>query len=40
MRGKLDIIGVLVLLLVTGLAGGITRDVLIGALPPDAIKDW
>lgn len=40
MREKLDFIGVLARSLVTGLAGGIIRDVLIGALPPDAIKDW
>ena len=40
MRERLDFIGVLVLSLVTGLAGGIIRDVLIGAVPPDGIKDW
>lgn len=37
---RLDIFGVLVLAFVTGNAGGITRDLLIGAVPPAAIDDW
>ena len=39
-KHKLDLFGVLVLCFVTGTLGGITRDVLIGALPPAAISDW
>ncbi len=37
---RLDVFGVLVLAFVTGNAGGITRDLLIGAVPPSAISDW
>ena len=37
---KLDLFGVLVLSFAAGNAGGITRDVLIGAVPPGAISDW
>src|SRR5574337_946394 len=36
---RLDIFGVLVLSFVAGNAGGITRDVLIGAIPPAALRD-
>jgi uncharacterized membrane protein YeiH len=39
-KNKLDPFGVGVLAFVAGNAGGVTRDVLIGALPPAAIKDW
>jgi len=39
-RRKLDLFGVLVLAFVAATAGGITRDVLIGATPPAAILDW
>jgi uncharacterized membrane protein YeiH len=39
-KHKLDAFGVLVLCFVTGNAGGITRDVMIGALPPAAINEW
>jgi uncharacterized membrane protein YeiH len=39
-RRRLDLFGVLVLSFAAGSAGGITRDVLIGALPPVAIRDW
>lgn len=39
-RHKLDLFGVLVLSFVAATAGGITRDVLIGATPPAAILDW
>jgi uncharacterized membrane protein YeiH len=37
---RLDIFGVLVLSFAAGNAGGITRDLLIGAVPPAAIADW
>lgn len=37
---RLDVFGVLVLSFAAGNAGGITRDVLIGATPPAAIADW
>ena len=36
----LDIFGVLVLSFAAGNVGGITRDLLIGAVPPAAISDW
>lgn len=39
-KRKLDLFGVLVLSFVAGNAGGITRDVLIGAVPPGAVNDW
>ena len=39
-KHRLDAFGVLVLCFVTGNAGGITRDVMIGALPPAAINEW
>ena len=39
-RRKLDLFGVLVLSFAAGNSGGITRDVLIGAVPPNAISDW
>ena len=38
-RAKLDVFGVVVLAVVVGLAGGVTRDVLIG-IPPAAFRDW
>jgi uncharacterized membrane protein YeiH len=37
---KLDLFGVLVLAFCAGSAGGILRDLLIGAVPPAAIRDW
>ena len=37
---SLDIVGVVVLAVITALGGGIIRDVLIGSLPPAAFKDW
>jgi uncharacterized membrane protein YeiH len=37
---RLDLFGVLVLSLAAGNAGGIARDLLIGAVPPAAISDW
>jgi uncharacterized membrane protein YeiH len=39
-KHRLDAFGILVLCFVTGNAGGITRDVLIGAIPPAAISEW
>lgn len=39
-QGNLDILGVLVLAFATALGGGIIRDVLIGAVPPNSIRDW
>ena len=39
-RHKLDIFGILVLSFAAGNAGGVTRDLLIGAVPPAAINDW
>jgi uncharacterized membrane protein YeiH len=40
MAGDLDLFGVLVLAFVTALGGGIIRDLLIGAAPPSALRDW
>lgn len=37
---RLDIVGVLTLGMITALGGGIIRDVLIGAIPPAAFRDW
>lgn len=37
--GGFDLLGVAVLAFATALAGGIVRDVLLGALPPNAIAD-
>lgn len=39
-RHKLDLFGVLVLSFAAANTGGITRDILIGAVPPGAISDW
>jgi uncharacterized membrane protein YeiH len=39
-KHRLDVFGVSVLAFVAGNAGGMTRDVLIGAVPPAAITDW
>lgn len=40
MKRGLDLFGILVLSFVAGNFGGITRDVLIGSVPPAAISDW
>ncbi len=40
LRRRLDLFGVLVLSFVAGNFGGITRDLMIGAVPPEAINDW
>jgi uncharacterized membrane protein YeiH len=39
-RRRLDLFGVLVLSFVAGNFGGITRDLMINAIPPAAIGDW
>lgn len=39
-RHRADVFGVLVLSFAAGNAGGMTRDLLIGAVPPAAIADW
>lgn len=39
-QAHLDLLGVLVLAFVVALAGGIVRDLLIGATPPSAVQDW
>jgi uncharacterized membrane protein YeiH len=38
-RARLDLLGVVVLAAVVGLAGGVVRDLLIG-VPPATIRDW
>ncbi len=39
-RRRLDLFGVLVLSFAAANSGGIVRDLLIGAVPPAAIRDW
>jgi uncharacterized membrane protein YeiH len=39
-RHRLDLFGVLVLSFVAATAGGIIRDLLIGAVPPASMADW
>ena len=39
-KGGLDLFGVMVLSFAAGNSGGITRDLLIGAVPPGAVGDW
>lgn len=39
-RRSMDFFGVMVLAFAAGNAGGITRDLLIGAVPPAAISNW
>jgi hypothetical protein len=39
-KSKLDLFGLMVLAFAAGNAGGITRDILIGSVPPAAIIDW
>lgn len=36
----LDLLGILVLAFTTALGGGVVRDVLLGAAPPDALRSW
>src|SRR5690349_13374081 len=40
MHSGLDLLGVMVIAFVAALGGGVTRDLLIGATPPNAIRDW
>jgi uncharacterized membrane protein YeiH len=40
MQARLDFLGVLVVAFLPALGGGIIRDLLIGATPPSAIRDW
>jgi uncharacterized membrane protein YeiH len=39
-KHRLDLFGILVLSFAAGNAGGLTRDVLLGATPPPGISDW
>ena len=39
-KNRLDVFGVLVLSFAAGNSGGIARDLVIGAVPPAAIRDW
>ena len=39
-KHRLDLFGVLVLAFAAATAGGIARDMLIGAIPPASISDW
>jgi uncharacterized membrane protein YeiH len=39
-KRRVDVFGALVLSLVAASSGGIVRDVLIGAVPPAAFRDW
>ena len=39
-KHRIDLFGVLVLSVVAATAGGIIRDLLIGASPPASVKDW
>lgn len=39
-KSRLDLFGVLVMSFAAASAGSITRDVVIGAVPPAAISDW
>lgn len=40
MRAELDVFGVAVIAFVSGLGGGVIRDVLLGSVPPAAVTDW
>ncbi len=40
MQARLDLLGVAVVAFVSALGGGILRDLLIGAAPPEAISSW
>ena len=39
-RGHLDLLGVMVIAFISALGGGVIRDLLLGAAPPNAIRDW
>src|SRR5712692_10078891 len=38
--GDLDFLGLMVLAFATALGGGIIRDLLIGAVPPNSLRAW
>ena len=40
MQSGRDLLGVMVLSFVVALGGGVIRDLLIGATPPSAVRDW
>lgn len=40
MRSQLDLLGVMVIAFIVALGGGVTRDLLIGATPANAVADW
>jgi uncharacterized membrane protein YeiH len=40
MAAHLDLFGVMVLAFATALGGGVLRDILMGALPPSALRGW
>src|SRR5712691_5342146 len=39
-RKRMDLFGVLVLSVATGLGGGIMRDIILGHVPPTTLVDW
>ena len=39
-RVRLDLFGIIVLAAVVGLVGGVTRDIILGSLPPATFSDW
>ena len=39
-RKKMDLFGVLVLSVATGLGGGVMRDLILGRVPPTTVVDW
>src|SRR5256885_13035361 len=39
-RKQMDLFGVLVLAVATGLGGGILRDIILGHTPPATLNDW
>jgi uncharacterized membrane protein YeiH len=38
--GEMDLLGLMVLAFATALGGGIIRDLLLGDIPPNSIRDW
>lgn len=39
-NGRLDFFGLMVLSFATALGGGVVRDLLLGATPPQSLRDW
>src|SRR5256712_4357726 len=39
-RNQMDLFGVLVLSVATGLGGGVMRDIVVGHIPPTTLSDW